>query len=865
MAGSFRYFRKHQRTFMAVAVLLAIGIFVFASALPGGDYSNGRRAANAPVASWRGGSLDEGQLVRLVFERRRVNEMLFRIYMEAIRNLGTEQQPPVPDFRFRPDAAHEQVESLVLNTEVMSDLARQSGIEVSDAVVMHYLREFGLGQVAPEEIAGILASSADGNLRANEAILFGTLRKILAAHYYQSSYQDSSRLVMPEQRWEDWRRVHDRLSVQAAVLPVANFVAQTGDPSDAEIAQLYDQAKSLEPDRLERVEGRALPAPGPGFAEPRQVRLQFVSGNLSQWSERFRDEITDQEIADYYERNKRSEFVKLNLPGDLSGGLDLDDESQDPGEQPEATEEPAAEPQQPQEPQEAEATAVPTPETESAADAQAPTENPSSEDANADAADADADADEPEANAADPEAGDADAGDADAGDADADTEVPSEPAEGDASERSGGDENQSSASSKPSPFRLVSLLQEDSPASDDDSDEDDVAVEDTAADDAAADDAADDDDADASAETADGESDEAPGVGAPATGAPAATDSAASSTEDGDDEEEEVEYEPLEDVRELIIDTLARDMAVQVLEDRIRQVFVDLQSEYNRYGGKVIAARETEQPAPAAPARLADLKQAVQGEEFMVEQTSLLSLRELGEETMVGRAMEPEGLRRPVWNAAFSSLELYEPLLGKDLDGNWYLVVKTEDKPQRIPPLEEIRDQVVDAWKQQEAFKLAEARAKELAEQVRSASQGFEEFFADRGIEVVPQTAMFSWVSYGMSGPGTGQLPSLSEAPPLEKVGKEFMETVFSLEDADVAATHNHDQTAAYVVRVQTRERSRDELKEAFLKEQPYWPGQIDMLYQHQQEFQTVLDKQLRERAELELDEDWVERRSTQE
>ena len=63
---------------------------------------------------------------------------------------------------------------------------------------------------------------------------------------------------------------------------------------------------------------------------------------------------------------------------------------------------------------------------------------------------------------------------------------------------------------------------------------------------------------------------------------------------------------------------------------------------------------------------------------------------------------------------------LYEPVELTDPQGTRFLVRKIADLPSRIPPLEEVRPQVVQAWKLEQARRLAEKAAQEFAETVRS-------------------------------------------------------------------------------------------------------------------------------------------------
>jgi hypothetical protein len=127
---------------------------------------------------------------------------------------------------------------------------------------------------------------------------------------------------------------------------------------------------------------------------------------------------------------------------------------------------------------------------------------------------------------------------------------------------------------------------------------------------------------------------------------------------------------------------------------------------------------------------------------------------------------------------------------------------------------------------------------------------------------VVPQTELFSFLSYPL-GPGQPQPPSLSKIPPLKNVGPAFMEAAFSLKDDETKGLMNFDRSAAYVIRLHTRQYPEDELKQLFLKDDSgFWPGGNEMRYirirNANDEVQSGIVK---ERAGFEYDEEWLKRR----
>lgn len=60
---------------------------------------------------------------------------------------------------------------------------------------------------------------------------------MLAAYFYTRMYADPAALVvLPHQRWQDWKQVNDRISLQVAVLPVDKFLPE--DPGTEQTIRL---------------------------------------------------------------------------------------------------------------------------------------------------------------------------------------------------------------------------------------------------------------------------------------------------------------------------------------------------------------------------------------------------------------------------------------------------------------------------------------------------------------------------------------------------------------------------------------------------------------------------------------------------
>lgn len=772
MASPFGYFRKHQKAFLAVAAVIAMFVFVIGDAIFGYiGQSRGNSNPRAIVAEWKGGSLNVQELSTLTQRRYFLSEFLNRLRITGARQImeegGTPMMPSVPDFVLPEGTSSRDVQVGVVTTRILADQAKKAGMSVSDGMINQFLKETSFRRVSDQEIMAILSRIQQGDPRMLEEQLFSGLRELLLGNTYFGSFGSNVRNVLPEQRWEDWRHINERIALQAIALPASEFVKEVPDPSEAELLAFYEQYKDNVPGMMRLVLGTQLPAPDPGFMVPRRVKLNYILGDVNAWRDKYRDSITDEEIADYYERNKRSLFsTKGSTKFDESLFQD-DSTEQDPN----ASEEKSTD-------ADAESNAL-----ESAVETEEQIIEGESDEEKSD---------------------EGESGDEESGDEVIDKSATPE-------------DDESSKLTLPGKLRLVAF-QDNDESGNESGDEEAVDNQDTAA------------------EVSDS--------------ADQSTEEATSPDDDKSTDEDTEEYEPLDAVKDSIRDKLATDKAVLELKDKIETIYGELQSEYNPYGFDVVSARTNEEEIPAPPKKLTNLKERAAAAGLISEETLLVTQRELAD-TFVGKAFDSQTNRQYVVQAAFSSLAEYEPYLAQDLDGNWYLVTKTQDVPEKVPAFEDIRSEVEAAWKNQEAAKLALKKAEEIAKECEESGDSLANYAVGKSYEVIT-TDLFSWLTFG----STAEIergPRLGEAPPLEAVGPEFLKKAFDLEEKKVAAVLNYDQTNAYVIQLDRRERPEDELRQLFLSEANTWyGGQVMTMVRWQNQQRQVLE-QLTERVGLDL------------
>lgn len=787
MASSFSFFRKHTGIMMVFLCGAAMLAFVVADPLlqyldSAGRGGSGGVDGGAVAVSWDGGELTEDKLGSLVNRRQVLAGFLRQVeavgYQAALAEGAVDPQRLVAPLEL--PATYEQgVEQNVVNTHLFAEAAREAGIVVSDETIRDYLTDVGFRKVTREQMRGILQQMGGGG-RGGYSVdyIFDLLRDALLARNYLASYTFQFQTVLPEQRYKEWLRVNDRVVVEAAAVNVADLTSEVADPSDAELKEFYEEYKDRVPQPM-RVGNIELPSPTPGFATPRRVVLQYAMADMAIEAEKQLENVTDEEIETYYEENK-SQFIEAGalLGEDEEDDLTEDedqagsDEASEEGSQPEADEEEAADGDtstgdsaEQEEMKEEEAATAEEDESDTAEDTaeesdEAAEEQPASEESAAEAA--------------------------------ADAQPSAE---------------ESSATKRKSPFRFAAFQEE---AAQEDNEE--------AADEADETDQSDAEDKSVSA------ADELFGPESEME------ENSATATVDlggnlGGTEEEEVNYQPLDEVRDLVRAQVAERKAVTSMVERMNGLFAPLDRANADYLASVFDAQDANKEPPAPPAMLSDLTTLAEKEGLEFVQTADLSMLEL-RDSSIGKTFVPSrrnqrtGQPFPLWAVAFDKdgLKTNEPVVTYDSANNGYLIIKTVDKAGKTPELDEIRDEVVKAWKMQQAADLAKKRAEELAAKAEPSGLSLKDFFASEEDIEVTETESFSWLTEGQFMPTSRQIPvRLSQPEGVKAAGQEFMKTTFELAPGKLGVALNNDKTIAYIIRIVQHEDSPSELHDAFL------------------------------------------------
>jgi hypothetical protein len=752
---SFDFYRRRQREVLAILVLVAIFSFIVVPSMQlyMGD-ANSSANEGPTVVQWRGGKIQQFELVRMVQAKGQTVNFLAQVANEVIKRGG---MPNVPGFRY--DFQNSQIQSLgisgfvsqlaVARTKILNEKARQMGIVFDDVAIDTFLSDFVNSKLTKKELSDIMEKVSGGELTRFR--LYQVLKLELSAQVMESTalagMNSSGRPIMPPgQAWQYFDRLNRQARIEGFPIVVANYSADVKEePSEAEITELFEKYKEQFSSPM---------VAEPGFRKRYQANLDVI-------------DITPEpfilaEVAKLAPDQLRAEYDRRVGLGQYRRPVATTPPTTEPTTPPATAEAPAAPATPPETP--AAPPATETPATPAPAETPATTETPATP------------ADKP----AEP--------------APATPETPAPATETPATEtpaaepKKDGDGSQASLDQLyPNPLRprLVSF-QEETPAAQPPAAETPAAE--TPAPTAQ----------EPATTTAPPPVDPPPGLDTPPTAeTPANTETPAAPVAPAAPAEEII---PFEEVKDEIARSMVLPLAREKMEAAVASVQKPMLQYFTEYGSYKVAL-EMDAKMAKEPTR-PDIKKLAEAAGLPYRQTGNVDIIELIR-TPLGRSRSTAG--ESFAELVFSdNLALYQPFRSLDFDFtagkiSEFLVWKLESKAAYVPDLSEVREQVVAAWKKQKAEKLAEAAAAELAKKLQTATgeDAWKSVVKEEQLPLVFKPTLFTWMS------GANQFnPFLSEVEGVDTAGPEFMQKVFSTTAGQSGVAPNGPRTIYYVYRV---------------------------------------------------------------
>ena len=772
----FRSFQRNKKGWMAALTLLAIISFLFLGViiqLLEGGRSGGQ--ASTIAESRRYGKVNDFTLHQLQESHVNLQRFLTVLYqqLEAADPADEERRwALLPLGMLVRQMELPQSPEHLVNVWLVTQYAQEEGFVPNWDDVENLLRQLTGGHITK--------AAYDSALRA-VGLTHPTVERLLVRHLlWQRSLERFSLsigTVSPATRWDWYQRLYRQITIEAAAVPVASFINQVGEPSERQLTAFFEahKRKRHNPESAEV-----------GFVMPAELAFQYVVARPTQT---LLDSITEEEMLAYYEENKADEFLRPARP---------------PIELP-------ALPMMPTTP--GGTTPFPTPifpapgrvvtPTLPVLDDLPPTDEPAPPDT---ASETPMEPTPMEPTPAEP--------------------VPAAPEPAETEEESAEEPSESSAMSRmlmqPALFQLDSTNGGviESPASPEMEGEGEGAGEPVASADSQS------EEAEESTETEPAKEEPSPTETAEPPAPPVLTESVETESVEAESMDEaaseptdlSVLYRPFDDVKEEIRVILARNKARELLPG-IQQ---KMQEYFDSYHTQVEQGRQPP-PLPDLAGFVADL-----GLELVdVPMGNLHS---------VLRTDFARGLQQHIVQMFYVVPLPFDNNILESIDGAvlyWIVDQKLEKHPEH---LNEVRDIVLQRWKEVEARSLAQKRGEELADEARASGRSLAETFAQHRDVSIVETEPFTWKTYGyrhlMAYYQTGRMPELDFGEVRESgvavgdayfdnrvidiPGTEFMETVYSLQVGEMGVVFNQPQTFAYVVRVTSSSPSTDALWERF-------------------------------------------------
>ncbi len=782
MASPFSIFRKRQKLFLAIAGVGAMGAFIFLPIM-GRMMRSGSGGARAVVVT-KYGTVGEREMDVLIQQRQISNtffEQLLRHTLSALARNGQLNDQNLNRFAqfkqgelLREGLLLPPSETSVVQGMVAARRAEELGLTVSNERINRLILRVSQDVVTREEISGILRSM---NIRISEQQLFDIIRPELLANdllYFISSGTQTN--TTPAQRWDYFLRSRRKTTAELVAVNVDDFLDQVPDPSEKELLAYFNAHKEEYP---------RADSPEPGFRQPERRAFEYFKAEFEHFYDE--DAITDEEVAEYYEANKKN-YPYRGLAPDV-----IDTEAADQGEPDpeESTDEEASS-------EDAKGDAPETkemPADESSDESESPSTEDKPEPSEEEPAEEEPSAEEPN-------------------DDDGDSPAAEEP---ESSEPSANEDQASVAHPAGSLRNLLNtalagalFLQGEEAESEDETDP--VPTE---ADTPANADADDSGTPEADADAVASDTDESGGE---------------TSEEEPLSEDKPIvpslslrdlsvdyllprvisqganpEYDPLWRVAESIRETLAREKTSDLMTAALTPLRQKMQSySTNRLEWEVAVEDNRDL---SEPPRLDFAAMAVGVDGVTAESTGIVSAQQLVDNWDLGNTNVFNSTGQTIGSTveqAYGNTPDFSAAMARDSDGNEYLYWIVDKREAKIPTLDEVHDEVLLSWKRKEAEVLARKHAESLADVARDPKfSSLAQAFADKTEIEVVDTGLFSWLTSGdvpMTF-GGGQL-RLSEIPGVDRMGNDFMRGVFSLAPQSVGVFFDKPRTAAYVVRV---------------------------------------------------------------
>ena len=247
------------------------------------------------------GNISNTQLGELGQRRQIANNLLIAAVRARYGDAGLPPNEQEPNFIRYYDPDGGEVERDLMMGYLFSREADRLGIHLSEDAIGEYLTKLSDGKFSAKQFLELR-----NQFRVSNSQMISALREELEAwQAYRllapgpqftpgtSGVSLEAPGVTPGMLWDEFKRQKVQAQVTAVPVPAADFVSLVGEPSADQQQELFDQFKAVE-----------APTPGaPGFMQPRQVQLAYLRVDPKTVQAKVKP-VTDAQVQAYYAANK---------------------------------------------------------------------------------------------------------------------------------------------------------------------------------------------------------------------------------------------------------------------------------------------------------------------------------------------------------------------------------------------------------------------------------------------------------------------------------------------------------------------------------------------------------------------------------
>ena len=248
-----------------------------------------RLAAPSPSLSVAGNEMSEIDVRNELDDTQRANTFLVQSWRDAGGQRGGEFA--LQSYFFDLEGDRGTVEDVAVR-KALDAKADELGIVVTDEQVNSYLQA-----ATGNNITSRIITDVRKRLGLSEAALYDVLRNAIRRKEVFALLNSDSRTELPPAAYFDlYRRLNDTRNIQAVEIPVAAFLDEDAEPTDEELQSLFEQYRRNMPNR--GPDGRPVPGQ-PGFVQPTRMKVASLEISLED-AKTMVEEPTEEELRALY-------------------------------------------------------------------------------------------------------------------------------------------------------------------------------------------------------------------------------------------------------------------------------------------------------------------------------------------------------------------------------------------------------------------------------------------------------------------------------------------------------------------------------------------------------------------------------------